>query len=224
MKKLPHNIDTEELLKALETAEDIQELVSFKNDVPLFLSKFKIEAGSNFILPRMLYKLYKLYSVDPVSQQVFSLSCSEFVPRKGHYFKLNITPLKVTKILTKPKNRNDISSSHFKKHYDKFIETANITKGTKWTEGFMLFEVYRFYCIDHKLHKRLTYENFVTISKMYFEHKRIGSSKGMWFKMDHDTLSILTPEHQQNVRNSRRMNDKEREKRKPKKGSGSKPN
>lgn len=212
-KKLPHQISVEDLLASLETSDDTQELVNFTNDVPYFLSKFKLEAGDNLIRPALLYKLYKIYSEEPVSQVRFSVTCRDFVPRDGDYFKLNISPIKLIKLLNPTTNRNQISSASLKRRYEAFIESAKVTKGSRWVEGFMLYEVYRFNCIDNGIKSRIVYEQFIMISKLYFEHRRIGSSKGFWFKLDENTLDILPLEHQENIRNKRRMNDKERNKR-----------
>lgn len=219
-KKLPFQISLEDLLSQLEHSTEnpsLDELISYTNDVPYFLSKFKLEAGDHFVRPSLLYKLYKIYSQNPLLQYEFSLTCGNFVPREGSYFKLNISPIKLTKILNPVTNHNQLSSASIKKHYEVFIEVAKITKGSKWVEGFMLYELYRFYCIDTGKAKRMRYENFVTISKLYFEHKRIGSSKGRWFKLDSQVLSILTPEHQEKVHARQRMDEKGKLKRKPKK-------
>lgn len=216
-KKLPHQISLEELLEALEhTTDDVQELVSYKNDVPMFLSKFKLESGDNFVKSATLYKLYNIYSNEPVTRQVFTKTASEFVQFRDPYFRINISPIKLTKILNPQTNANFSSSSSIKKHYDAFIENCAITKGTKWTEGYLLFEVYRFYCIDTKKAKRLSYESFISICEMYFEHRRIGSNRGRWFKLDPDTLNVLTQEHIDKVRLGRKMSDKKRLKYKPK--------
>jgi hypothetical protein len=210
MKKLPFQIPLDDLLKALEDDETptLEELISYENDVPIFLSKFKLETGTYLVRASLLYKLYKIFSKNPLPPSEFSYSCGNFIHRaKNNYYKLNISPIKLTKILNPPVNRRDLSSSAIKTHYEKFLEGTKVTKGTKWFEGFMLFEIYRFYCIDHKLKKRLRYENFVTISKLYFEHKRIGSSKGNWFKLDEEVFSILTPEHVERINGKRKKTE-----------------
>lgn len=214
-KKLPHQITLEELLIALENTDDnTSELISYKNDVPNFLSKFKIEAGENFLRPRLLYKLYEIYSKEPVDKITFTKTCGDFIPFNGLYFKTNIAPVKLTKILTPQTNRNELSSASIKSHYEAFLKVAEITAGSKWVEGFMLYELYRFYCIDAKKAKRLRYENFVTISKLYFENKRIGESKGRWFKLHENVLDIFTDEHILKIKESRKMSDKHKLRRK----------
>lgn len=206
-KKLPHQISLEALLEALVNTEDTEELISYKNDVPMFLSKFKIEAGNHLVRPGLLYKLYKIYSEEPLTQRRFSDTAVEFIPKGSNYFKLNISPSKILAILNPKTNANYISSSSVKKHYESFIENAKVTKGTKWIEGFMFHEIYRFHCIDNNIHKRLRYEHFISISSMYFENRRIGSSKGKWYKLDPRILDILPLEHQQKVKNDRAMSE-----------------
>jgi len=204
-KKLPHQHDINELLKALETASDDNlELLSYKNDVPAFLSKFKLEPGKYFVTPTTLYKLYKIFSQEPISMFIFSNSVGEFIPRTSSRFMLNISPQKLIKILNPVTKHNNMSSSSIKTHYETFIKNCNISKGQKWIEGFLLFEVYRFYCIDKKVQKRLGYANFICISNLYFEHRRIGVSRGMWFKLDPQAIRILTPEHMERIREKRK--------------------
>ncbi len=218
-KKLPFQISLEDLLAALETTEDnpgLEELISYKNDVPHFLSKFKLQAGEHFVRPSLLYKLYKIYSNNPLTQTRFSLSCADFVPREGNYFKLNISPIKLTKILNPQTNHNTSSSAGIKKHYEAFLENNNIVKGSKWIEGHLFFEVYRFYCIDAKVGKRLKYEHFISISSLYFEYRRIGSSKGKWFKLKPEILDVLSEEHIAKMKESRKMSEKHKLLRKPK--------
>jgi hypothetical protein len=182
----------------------------------MFLSKFKLESGDQFVRPSLLYKLYKIYSNNPLEQTAFSISCADFVPREGNYFKLNISPIKLTKILNPPTNHNQLSSLRVKKHYDKFLEVTKIIKGSRYVQGFLLYELYRFYCIDAKIGKRLRYENFISISCLHFETKRIGESKGKWFRIDPQVLDILGDEHIKKVIESRKMSEKHKQLRKPK--------
>ena len=218
-KKLPFQISLEDLLSQLETSDEspsLDELISFRNDVPFFLSKFKMENGEHFVRSSILYKLYCIYSPNPLDRTAFTKEASNFIPFNTPYFKLNISPHKLIKILNPPTNINRMSSAHIKKHYEKFIEIAKITKGTKWVESYFFFEIYRFHCIDAKIKNKLRYEFFVTISKLYFEYRRIGSSKGVYFKLDPQLLSILSPEHQEKIRESRKMSEKNKQKRRSK--------
>ena len=203
-KKLPHQHDINDLLKALEELRDddtSNELYSFENDVPAFLSKFKIEAGDYFIKPSLLYKLYKIFTKEHLNQTEFSISAGNFIPRTDYGFKLNISPQKIIKILNPPRNKNNIAKSSVLKHFVVFLKKMDIKKGNKWVESIVLHEIYRHYCIDNRIHKRLSYENFVSICKMNFEYRRIGSSKQNWLKLDPKTLDLLTPEVLERIRN-----------------------
>jgi len=207
-KKLPHQISLEELLSSLEAvrddSDDNLDNLSYKNDVPAFLSKFKIEAGEYFVKPPLLYKLYHIFSPEPLSQQEFSIHVGHFIPRTNHGFKLNVPPQKLLKILNPPINQNYMASSSIQKHFATFLEKCKITKGPKWVESFLLLEVYRFYCIDNKVKKRIGIVNFTSICKLHFEFKRVGTSKGVCFKLNSDVLDVLTPEHIERIKNGRK--------------------
>lgn len=207
-KKLHHQLNTEDLLNALESTEEsvidtIEDLTSYKNDVPLFLSKFKLEAGTFRVHRSIIYKLYRLFSEAPLGQSEFMHSCRDFIPKDDKYFNTNISPITLKKMLDPPKKTVHMSSIAIKKHYETFLELESVKKGTKWVEGALLYELYRFYCIDNNMRTRLTYKNFSVISQLYFETRRVTSSRVIYFKLGPETLNKLPPEHQQKVRNDR---------------------
>lgn len=205
-KKLPYTISTEDLLASLESAIDV-ETVEWTNDVPVFLSKFKIEQGKYCVSPTSLYSLYTIFSKDKVSRDEFYYTAAKFIPRTSRYYKLNIKPTAIAKILhgnKLQKSFNFTTSVTLKRHFEKFMKTVGLKKGTKWVEGSVLHECYRFYCIDNKVHSRMIYKNFTSVCKLYFDHKRIGSSKAHWYKVDEEVIKMLTEEDIQ------RLNDRKR--------------
>jgi hypothetical protein len=217
MSRLPYKLTSEELLELLETAsEDTLEVPSFDNDIPVFLSKHKLESGENFIRPSLLYRLYCVFSESPVNQLTFSINTALFIQRSGSYFKMNITPQYILKILNPQVNKNHINSHIVKKHYELFLEKSNIESGTVWVKGMYLHEIYRFYCIDNKVKNRISHDSFIAISRLHFENKRIGTNRAFWFKLNINVASILTPEHMERVQNASLKDEKWSNDRKPK--------
>lgn len=217
MVRLPFKISSEELLNSLESLpDDTEELVSYSTDVPIFLSKLKIETGEYLIRPILIYKLYKVFSKNPVSQVKFSFEAANFVLREGNYFKLNISYQAIIKILNPQVNRNKLSSHSVKKHFETFLKNTKTEKGPKWCESFLVFEVYRYYCIDNKIYHLLRYEDFVSMLKLHFEYKRVGKSKGVQFKLNTNLLEVLTLEYIEKIKLGRKKNERFKEKRRGK--------
>lgn len=197
MKKLPSHITNEELLAALESADEV-ESTNWENDVPHFLSKFKLDQGKFKVGSALLYKLYKLYSKAAVSRLTLTVSASQFIPYDGKHFLVNIPAMKIAKVVHTGRQERKVNfnaNDNIKKHYEQFVRVRRLSRGTTWVEGVLFHEIYRFYCIDTKQKSRLNYQNFTTVSKMYFKDKRIGSSKGYWYAIDGEAISrLLTPD------------------------------
>lgn len=216
MSRLPHQIDTDDLLEALDSAEET-EVTNWSNDVPHFLSKFKIEQGPHKILGRTLYDLYKLYSTSPVTMGIFTNTISQFIVTKNisnrTYFNINIKPLTIAKVLHVRKTagmKKELASLMYKRRYDAFVRACRVKKGKTWVEGLVLWEIYRMYCIDSKITARIDYKKFIKISRLYFNSKRIGSSKALWYNIDDEIIGrFLTPELLENLNKRRYVTTEE---------------
>jgi hypothetical protein len=206
MSKLPHHISTEDLLASLETAEDT-ETTEWSNDVPYFLSHFKFEQGQNKVKNNLIYRLYRLYSKKPVSQCEFSATVSQFIEYNGKYFKMNVKPMRIAKVVnTKVKDKKISIATNlvYKAKYEKFLKECDVKKGRTWVEGLILYEIYRHYAINNNFKSKLSQPCFILISKLYFKTKRIGESNAVWFNIDKEIVSrFLTEQDLINV-NSRR--------------------
>lgn len=208
MSRLPHNISTDDLLASLENAEDT-ETTEWSNDVPHFLSHFKFEQGQHKVRSSLLYRLYKLYSKAPIRQYDFSVTVSQFIEIRKPYFFLNVKPMRIAKAVntkTTQSKRNVVANLTLKKHYEAFIRDVGAKKGTTWVEGVIFHEIYRHYCIDNKSKNKLSYINFIKVSKLYFKKKRIGESRAVWFAIDNEIVSrLLTDDIIARVNSRRRV-------------------
>lgn len=208
MSRLPHHISDSDLLLALESADDT-ETTEWSNDVPHFLSHFKFEQGTYKVRSNLLYKLYKLYSKAPLRQTDFSMTANQFIEYRDNYYRLNVKPMQIAKVVNKKVQDTTLNFNanlSIKKHFEKFIRSADVKKGKTWVEGVILHEIYRHYCIDNKLKTRMIYKNFIKVAKLYFKPKRIGSSKAFWFSIDDEIVSrLLTEEIVARVNSRRRV-------------------
>jgi len=212
MSRLPHNINTDELLQALETAEEVTTEIEWKTDVPLFLSKYLIEPGEFKVPLKLLYKLYFVYSIEPLTKVKFCLELQNYIQSDGNgTYEISLSATEIMKILKIDieKRAGSVTTSlAIKTHYEKFLKKKNITVGTKWIKSSELFEIYRVYCIDNKLSSRISWMNFVLLTKLYFKFRRIGSSKSHWFGVNEETLGILSVEEKErSKKNERRFTE-----------------
>lgn len=216
-KNLPFTISTEALLEALEGAEEIDTAKEWHNDVPVFLSRFKIEQGDYKVPRRLLHKLYKLYSSDPITFELFNRTLGTFfyTDDKG-FCHVNIKPITIANLVYTKKKTDVVVSANpaIKKHFETFKHEIGLKKGTNWVEGDILYETYRFYCINKKIQKKLSYKNYIMICSLYFETKRSGSSTAKWFGIDRNAVDdILSVEDMLRVIMRRRVvSDKTKEK------------
>lgn len=196
MTRLPHHISTDDLLLALESAEDT-ETTEWSNDVPYFLSHFKLEQGSYKVHSRLLYKLYCLYSKNPLRKYDFTCTTAQFIQFERNYYRINIPPIRIAKVVNQKKQDTSVNFNAnlaVKKHFETFVRKAQLKKGSSFVEGVILHEIYRHYCIDAKIKTRMTYINFIKVCKLYFPIKRIGSSKAVWFNINDEIVSRLLTE------------------------------
>jgi len=207
MSRLPHHISDEDLLLALESADDT-ETTEWSNDVPHFLSHFKLEQGTYKVHSALVYNLYKLYSKSPLSRAHFTTTASQFIEFDSKYYRLNVRPMQIAKVVNTKKRDTSVNfhaNLTIKKHFERFLSVCNVKKANTWVEGVIFHEIYRHYCIDKKAKGRMIYKHFIKVSKLYFKTRRIGSSKALWYNVDDEIVHrLLTPEIIARV-NSRRI-------------------
>lgn len=221
MKKLPNKVTTEELLAALDSPESIDtspviEIFNYRNDVPLFLDKFKIEAGPNKVSKRSLYRLYLQFSESKVSSHMFGVSITEFVSfDKTNYF-INLTKKELLALLTKKDqklSRYNIASIGTRKHLELFLEENSIRAGNKWIENYVLYYVYRKWVKQNRKTSRFKSNGFTSIMKLMLPHKKT-LYHNAWFKIDESILEKLTDEDRMKITMERREKYEEYKKRK----------
>jgi hypothetical protein len=215
-KKLPSQLDSESLLAALDQS-DTTDINQWDNDIPLFISKYKLDAGPHRVPSITLYKVYLLFSKEPLTRKRFTDQCSLFIPFVGQAFRLNIEVKTLIKYLYTDKigrTQRATTNVNLKTHVDKFIHKVQLEKGNSPVEADVLFEIYRLYCIDNKISNRLSKSTFTTIFKLYFKFKRIGSSRIAWFFVNKEIIDrLLTKDDIERVkRNKRSRSDRKKEK------------
>lgn len=216
MKKLPNSVSTEDLLKALdettEASKPIDEIFDFRNDVPVFLSKYNIQSGENQVAKRSLYSLYVRSSEAPVSRKTFLVAMGNFVTDHTRTtFALNKTKMEINALIqnTKPVSIK-YSPAHVKtrKHFEDFLEQNNIRSGTKWVESEILLYVYQKWCRENRKSIRFKPNTFVKMLKLFLDNKKT-THYANWFRIDEAILTSLTEKDRRNIQDERRKRDQE---------------
>jgi hypothetical protein len=208
-KKLPSQASYEELLAALtESEEETQdeapeadEVLEFSNNVVPFLSHYQIIPGEFPVTKSLLYKLYRMYSIDPVPQLVFHRIVGEYLPkysnRSGRFYRINIDQFKISneifKLHQKPKV-DKVKSPKWRKRFEAFLKEKNITAGDFWVAGFVIYEIYLDFNRERKKKPVFSYESFHGMLKEYFKNQRKTSNRSLWFKVNETPATYFNRE------------------------------
>jgi len=224
LKILPNSLTDQQLLNELEKApEKLQELYisQFNDDVVGFCTHFDIQSGTFTVRQTLLYKLYKLWSFEPVSRETFGRRINQYIlpHQKGRYwyYLLDINALKISieayKILQK-QIRDKTKSPHYKRHFENFIKHYDIKSGTYWIESFMLYYLYDKWIYKIHKHNPMGEFQFFNFCKIYFDYKRKTSNRVMWFKVNKAISNYFTKEEYEEIRKGREKynHDYQREK------------
>jgi hypothetical protein len=193
MSKLPHHLTDEELLASLENAESISTDIEWTNDIPQFLSHFKINQGEYAIKRKLLYQLYLTYSNAPLSMYSFTTEITQFLTTAGEqYYKSDIKPEEVLKIIKKDKDKhsNKVGTNlGIRKRFESFVEKIELKKGKDLIPAYYIYEIYRCWAIDNNIKARISHRNFVTLCSLYFEKQlRYHTEGAIFIKIDKEIL------------------------------------
>ena len=220
-KILPSQLSYEELINLLGSSESepTEQILEYMNDVVPFLTNYGITPGNVPVSKKLLYKLYKTYSKNAIAISEFSTKVGEYIADKSsYYYYINYDNFAISKyIYSETEKRDKTKSLIYQKHFNWFITEKQITVGSKWVEGFVLFYIYKDFCKSRRVNPKLGYVNYHKFLKLHFQNKRIKGNRSLWFKVDQDTYNILSNEEKDVIREARQKT------RRSKKESVSKP-
>lgn len=227
-KKLPNKISTEDLLSALESPESIDtkpviEIFNYRNDVPLFLDKYKIEAGPHKVSKRSIHRLYLQFSETKLDSRTFGVSITEFVDFDANNYLINKTKPEILALLTKKKSkpaRYNIANVGTRKHIEEFLAENNIAEGNKWVENYILHYIYEKWVKENRKTSRFTESNFTSVMKLMLPSKKT-TQHSSWFKIDQSVVDKLTEDDIRTITLKRREKYAEYKKRKKSQKEGS---
>lgn len=207
MSKLPSQLTDEEILALLnsdEVEESSVQIFDYKDDIVPFLSFYNITPGDSPVSKKLLYKLYKAYSKEPLDQLNFNVQVGRFVSPSRDHFNLNLDNFAISNhIYQAEKKRDKTKSLTFQKHFNWFITERGVESGSHWIEGFILFFIYKDFCKSRRVNPRFGYVNFHKFLKLHFQYKRINGNRSLWFKVNQEIAQFYTEEEKDVIRNAR---------------------
>jgi hypothetical protein len=172
-KKL-EEISSEDLLKALESPQQTIEIQDTPDFVK-FIQRFDIKSGKHPIHPRLLFQLFKKYYHYQESLSIFIRMAKTLLKHHQRHFYLNSDCLLLFHELNAPKKRSvqtrsATSNSGLQRHLNAFFEATGLSEGTTKTPWYVLYHLYRCYCIDNNRKSHHTAKVFLSYLKLHFTH------------------------------------------------------
>lgn len=190
-KKVPHALDTEELLKRVTSSEpeevvpDSLDGILFEeapNDVLSFLSTFNIRDGNERIRRTTLYNIYKAWSISPIPKKSFHFQVSQYIPIATNYYNINQNAIRLTYDAYRnfKKTKSKAKSKVWVSRIEDFLNFNAIKDGPLWLEIDILYFLYdKFEYERGNIHSKskLTKKYFEKILDVFLKHKTTEKSK-----------------------------------------------
>src|SRR5271166_2224668 len=210
MKRNLSDYTNEELEKALEQASK-EELSTqeYASDVPAFLSFYKIKPGKDLVNKRIINKLYKCWSENPISDQKLGEQINLFIPShqigSQYFYHLNKKAIDLSKEAFKhiEKHTHDrIKIPAWKAHFDKFINHYKLKSGDYFIEGYILLNLYDKFTYETNKKYSLGYQQFFKFCELYFDRQKLTSNKISYFGVDKSIRDFITDDELEQLRKS----------------------
>lgn len=165
------DISSEELLNSLN--DETLEVQS--SPVYDFIERFDLKEGTFRVPARLLFNIFLKYYPKTLLFEYFNNEASLLLPynRRTCEYRLN----KQSKLLhyeatkqPEPTERTLPNSPAIQKHFQAWQDKLSITQGTKGVPWFVLYDVYRSYCIDIKFKAPKAFRTFNTYMKFHFKY------------------------------------------------------
>jgi hypothetical protein len=207
-KVLPSQLTDEEILALLESNEEVEVInagvFDYNNDIVPFLSFYNITPGDTKVSKKLVYKLYKTYSKEPLTQHNFTTQIGNYIEHDRDHFLVNIDQFAISQhIYEAEKTRDKTKSLSYQKHFEWFLSNAGVETGVDWVEGFILFYIYKDFCKSRRVHPKFGYVNFHKFLKLHLPYKRIGENRSLWFRVNDHIANKYTEEEKNVIREAR---------------------
>lgn len=187
-----NNISTEELLKALESADSKEVEI---NDFNGFINAFNLKPGPNKIKTKALYNLYRKWSKDSIGQTMFLKNINlVFTSTKYTEVLINLEPLALIQLIGERVKKSTLTTNSpaSKKHFESFIAKHEMEKGYLWIKFSVLLDVYTGWQKEGKFKTKFSKQTLMEFFNLYFDKKK--DNKEMYYGFNPKLLLNFTHE------------------------------
>lgn len=187
--KLTSELSEDELLKLIQESDDTEDSsLNYKNNILEFISAYNIKRGKERVSKRIMYALYRAWSINAVTNSIFTTEMTKFFDtyyyRDKVYYLLDKKALKLaSETYNLLKTPDKVKFKAWANHFHKFLDYYNIKKGSYYVKDKFVYELYsRFLTItsEKKIDRKpISYKQFIKFCKMYFKEKK--SYNDNWF-------------------------------------------
>lgn len=220
MKKLARELDLETILEALNNKKDEEyKDDEYHNDIVGFLHFYNIENGKQKVSKRLLYRLYKQWSDNPLESRQFNSQLGIFIESSNEFYLINQKSLDLAASAYRnlqKRHRDKTKQVKYKKHFENFLKFYNIKEGTQYVPWFVLYHLYDKWVYNNKTKNVLTEMFFAIFCDLYFPRKR-KTSTFYWYAVDPLIFDVISRETMQEMVDSRNAYvEKHKKRKKPK--------
>lgn len=212
-KRLPNEHSDDELLELVHGLEDEevqhQEVDSVFKDVRSFVLAINLKPGKNLVPSKLLYKVYKNWSKEPVTKRMFLEVINTLFKTSSNslYVWLNENSIDISFKLHQKlrlKRKFALASPGHRQHIVKFFNEKEILDGDMWIPAYVLYHMYDKWCYDNNKRVRFSEYNFKLICRSFFKHNRNTEDEGIYFKLSKSILNHVTEDTITNLKEARR--------------------
>lgn len=215
MKKNPNRITEEDLLKLLETKDELSEEIEFAFDstVLAFMQCFNLNPGKDPIVKKQLYSLYKMWNkgVSKLSKVGFTIEASKYFNHKGNFYFIDKDLFQIADYIQKEdakKKLNKSKSKYWHSHFNMFLTDLKLEEGYNYIE---LEIIYFLYCQwrDKKRTKTvLSRLQFIKLLDLFFDVKAISHGSHLWVGVNEQIKNLISKTEVDRWRRTRAKNKK----------------
>lgn len=193
MKKSLTELTEKQLLDIIGSESSNIKIYTWPNDIMDFISVYNIKSGQERITSKLLYKLYSLWSQDPIKRKTFTDTLMDLFPSTKDglstiiLLNKNILNLK-EEAYNYVKQHDKTKDKGWLEHFNKYLHVYCIKKGRLFIKDTVLYNLYDKWC--YKKRKPLGFAQFNNFCKLYFDYKFI--KKNNWFGVDRSINDHLT--------------------------------
>lgn len=214
-KKLPTELNVEELLKIIESRPNKEaitkkeEYEEVQNNVFQFIIRYGLKPGYHKVPKKLIKELYCYWSGKEITTDQLSIDLGMYIPtenkygKEGRYFHLNKSIAFIAKSYEelKPRKLDFRKSKIQKKLMEDFISEYSLKPGYFYVEVDILYYLFCNF-VDKRKRRPIEIKRFTELMDLYFKSRFLGLSV-IWYGLTEDITKHIPKELVANWRQGR---------------------